>query len=233
MTFKEELEGKVTQYVIDPWGDIPDSRVIPIESDLSYANSGKFLDVTILYADISKSTEMVRSMTPTIVSEYYKAFLHCASRIINKNSGSIQAYDGDRVMAVYVGEDQVDQAVRTGYEIKYAVDQIINPKFNSVYTNAIRLSYTVGIDSGRCLAIKVGVRNSGELTWVGSAANVAAKLNSFNGLDHDYPIRVTKNSFEKMSDALKINSDGSSAWDGPYNDIYPSYHFRSKSFLEF
>lgn len=90
-----------------------------------------------------------------------------------------------------------------------------------------KLQFTVGIDSGMVLAIKVGVRAVGELAWIGGAANYAAKLNSFEGLDHDFPIRVTSLTFAKLTKISLYTSDSSLMWQGPYSDLKKRDHYRT------
>jgi class 3 adenylate cyclase len=229
LAIKDELTAKIGEFARDKWADIPDAYVLPTVNDLTFGNSGERLDVTVLYADISESTSMVDSLTDTRAAEYYKAFLHCASQLIKRNKGEIEAYDGDRVMALYVGDEQADDAVRTALELNYAVIKIINPTFEDVYQQYHRkLKFTVGIDSRKVLAIKVGIRAVGELAWIGAAANYASKLNSFVGLDHDFPIRVTTHAFAKLKNISLYGSDGSSMWEGPFNNLKVCNHYRTK-----
>jgi len=39
----------------------------------------------------------------------YKTFLHCAAKIIRSHKGVITAYDGDRIIAVYIGKSGSEQ----------------------------------------------------------------------------------------------------------------------------
>jgi class 3 adenylate cyclase len=228
MAIKDDLTAKVNEYAVDRWADIPNAYVLPTTADLSFGNDGERLQVTALYADISASTDMVDELLDTRAAEYYKAFLYCASQLIKRNGGEIQAYDGDRVMALFVGDTQADEAVTAALELHYSVSHIINPIFERVYTTSHRkLGFTVGVDSGQVLAIKVGVRAVGELAWIGGAANYAAKLNSFEGLDHDYPIRVTQQTYNKLTAKCMNTDDGTSIWEGPYKNLSARTHYRT------
>lgn len=227
MTMKEDLTAKVQSLVNTPWNDIPNATVVPDPEDLTYGNTGEHLDATILYADIAGSTTLVDTVDEKLAAEYYSAFLHCASKLISKHGGIIQAYDGDRVMAVYVGESQADDAVGTALELHHVVDEIINPAFQAQYGEKHKqLKFTVGIDSGKCLAIKVGTRGVGEVAWIGAAANYAAKLNSFDGLDHDYPTRVTAETFAKLAQK-SLYAGNTLMWQGPYMNVGKRSHYRS------
>jgi class 3 adenylate cyclase len=227
MPILDELRERIRAFARGLWGDIPNATSIPSTDDLTYDNSGKRLDATVLYADIDGSTDMVDALADWHAAEYYKAYLHCASQIIKRNGGEIQAYDGDRVMAIYTGDNQADNAVGTALELNFAVRDIINPEFAALYGVTHRpLGHTVGIDSGQMLVIKVGVRALGELAWIGGAANYAAKLTSFDGLDHNYQTRVTEGTYVKLTRG-SLYSSGTTMWEGPYIDLKKRRHYRS------
>lgn len=228
MTFKEDLVTKVRELAHEAWGDIPSGYAVPTPDDLTFSNTGRRLNACILYADICGSTAMVNDLTDTLAAEYYKAYLHCAAKIIKRNDGEITAYDGDRVMAVFLGDSKEDDAVGAALELNYAVDQIINPEFFGFYLAAHRrLRHTVGIDASTVLVSKTGVRVESDLVWVGPAANYAAKLNSFDGLDSDYQIRVTHEVFVALSDTCLLGTSGEQIWQGPYTNFQPRRHYRT------
>lgn len=229
MTFGEELGAKVRDFVHGSWGEVPNGHAVPAPEDLTFGNSGRRLSACIFYADICRSTSMVEELPDTRAAEYYKAYLHCAAKIIKRNDGEITAYDGDRVMAAFLGESKEDHAVRAALELNFAVDEIINPKFSDLYTTTHRrLHHTVGIDASSVLVSKTGVRVDSDLVWVGSAANYAAKLNSFDGLDHDYPIRVTHEVFAVLSRSSLLGNGGAQMWEGPYTNFAPRKHYRTR-----
>jgi class 3 adenylate cyclase len=199
---------------------------LPNVDDLTYANTGERLNVCMLYADLRGSTKMVDELADTLAAEYYKAFLHSAGELIRRNGGNIQAYDGDRVMAIYLGPDKENQAVSTALELNGVMLDVINPLFAARYGTLHRqLGHTVGIDAGAVLAVKTGVRNANDLVWVGPAANYAAKLNSFDGLDGAYPTRITKAVFDQLK-GTQLAYNMTPIWEGPYNNVGRT-HYRS------
>lgn len=46
---------------------------------------------------------MVDTEAPEFAAHVYKSYLACAARVIRSENGTITAYDGDRIMAVYTG----------------------------------------------------------------------------------------------------------------------------------
>src|SRR6266567_4120634 len=183
MTFKNDLESEVKEIFVAPWKETV-FKVVPTPQDLSPGNDAAKLDATVLYADIADSTDLVDrySQKPHFAAEMYKVYLRCAANIIKNEQGTITAYDGDRVMAVFLGDTKETSAVRSALKIKYAVEEIINPLMKKQYPNtAYQLKHVVGIDSSELFVARTGVRNDSDLVWVGRAANYAAKLCSLNG----------------------------------------------------
>jgi class 3 adenylate cyclase len=229
MTFKEDLTHRVNEIAADLWLDVIEARVPPepADPDLTFGNTGKRIDACVMYADLHRSTEMVDSLLDERAAEYYKAFLHCAGKLITRNGGSIQAYDGDRIMGIFVGHTKADLAVTAAFELNDAVHSIINPAFAWHYGAEHRpLQHTVGIDTGQLLVAKIGVRRDSDLVWVGPAANYAAKLNSFEGLDIDYPTRITDDVRSQLSAPLLLYGTDP-IWEGPYNNMKVRPHWRS------
>lgn len=230
MALVDDLTSKVQEFARERWEAIPDAYVVPSADSLTFGNTGVHLDATVLYADIRGSTELVDSLPDTRAAEYYKAFLHCAAKVVKAEGGTITAYDGDRLMAIFLGETQATDAIQAALKISGAVVDVINPQFLAVYGDKHRpLTHTVGIDSGNLLAAKTGVRVDSDLVWVGPAANYAAKLNSFDGLDGAYPIRATERAIQRAGglNCFTKRVDGTSIWDGPYDNLACGRHFRT------
>ena len=49
-----------------------------------------------------------------LAAEVYKSYMACAVRIIKDEDGSITAYDGDRVMGIFIGNVKNTTATGTG-----------------------------------------------------------------------------------------------------------------------
>ncbi len=230
MSFKDDLTAKVNAFAVDAW-DVTPGRVVPDAKGLPFSNSGKSLSACFLYADLSDSTGLVNRTLSKLAAEYYKAFLHCASKLIEANDGTVEAYDGDRVMGVFLGAAKEQNAVVAAFQLNRAMTTIVNPIFSRVYREAHSpLQYTVGIDTGDVLACKAGVRGTAELIWIGPAANYAAKLNSFPGLEHSYPTRITSAVHAKLPQFVLPN--GNDVWEGPYKDLGGVIHYRSLATME-
>ncbi|MGF7152532.1 adenylate/guanylate cyclase domain-containing protein [Novosphingobium gossypii] len=179
-----------------------DGTVVPAADTVKLSNDGVNLEGTVLYADLSESTKLVDTKAKQFSAEVYKSFLHCAAKIVKAHNGVITAYDGDRIMAVFVGRRKNTDAVKTGLKINWAVKNIVTPEMKKIYTNETYVvRHTVGIDTSQLMAARIGVRGDNDLVWVGRAANWAAKLCT---LGHDYPTWITKAVYDQMLDEAKF-----------------------------
>ena len=152
-------------------------RLVPETDSLTFKNEAVDIDATVLYADLADSTGLVAKYNDWFAADVYKAYLYCASRLIKAAGGTITAYDGDRVMGVFVGEGKETSAVRAGLKLNWAVNEVIRPEIKRRWADdTYVLKQKVGIDTSSLMVAKTGVRDANDLVWVGPAANNAAKL---------------------------------------------------------
>jgi len=203
MALKDELSDEVAQILRDQWST-RDGRVVPEPDALGLGNDAVQLDVTILYADMSGSTVLVDAHDPSFAAEVYKTYLACAARIVKGAGGRITAYDGDRIMAVFVGDTKNTTAAKTALKVNWAVRKVVNPAIQAQYgAAAYQMQHSIGIDTSRILVSRIGVRNDNDLVWVGRAANYAAKLSS---LDAGY-IYITDTVYAKLAKEARYGGD--------------------------
>jgi class 3 adenylate cyclase len=221
MALSSELTDEVGKIFRERWTE-RDGTVVPTSKDLGLGNDAVKLEGVVLYADLSESTALVDSNTPTFAAEVYKTSLHCAARIVRAEGGEITAFDGDRIMAVFIGDTKNTSAARAGLKLNYARLQIINPALKEVYSNSTyELKHVVGIDRSSLYVARTGIRGANDLVWVGSAANHAAKLSA---LTSDYPTRITKDVYDCLRAEVK-SSRGQDMWKAATwngRDIYRS-----------
>jgi len=205
----DDLKAEVGTIFSSQW-TTRDGQVVPAPADIKLSNDAVKLKGTVLYADLSQSTAMVQSKKPEFSAEVYKAFLHCAAKVIKYFGGTITAYDGDRIMAVYIGDYKNTNATKTGLKINWVCKDIIQPAINKQYATDYKLKHTVGIDTSDLFVARTGVRGDNDLVWVGRAANWAAKLSD---MSDEYPTWITKVVYDMMADEAKIASDGRNMWE--------------------
>ena len=195
MGIKTELEANVKNVFSGKWTK-REGYVIPNDTSIGLGNEGVEIEATVLYADLSSSTNLVDQYKPDFAAEIYKTYLYCAAKIIRTEGGEITAYDGDRIMAVFIGNTKNSSAVRAALKINWVVMNTINPGIVKQYgAKRYAVRQVVGIDTSKLLVAKTGIRGANDLVWVGRAANYAAKLCSLT----DYSTFVTNTVYNKLS----------------------------------
>ena len=208
MSLGDNLNSQVRQIIQEEWSTQP-RRGAPNLDDLGLGNDAVTIDATVLYADLNDSTGLVDTYKPEFAAEVYKSYLVCAARIIRSESGTITAYDGDRIMAVFTGGRKDDRAVRTALKINFAVEEIVNPAIRDQYPRTTyAIKHVVGIDTSDLFVARTGVRGFNELVWVGRAANHAAKLCAGNGPAS----RITPEVFNLLSPESKFGNNRQIMW---------------------
>ncbi|MBU2772627.1 adenylate/guanylate cyclase domain-containing protein [Acidithiobacillus ferrooxidans] len=225
MGLYSDLSGQVDTFFSEKW-ETEDARCVPESESLRLSNHAKKLDAVVLYADLADSTRLVDAHRPEYVTRIYKAYLHCAAQIIKNNSGTITAYDGDRVMAVYIGKNKETNAVITAMKLNFMVGEVFNKKYK------LKLRHVVGIDKSDLFASKIGVRGDNDVVWIGRAANYAAKLSSCSDA---YSCYITGSVFAAMDEKLKVSEKNiwtDEIWT-PYSDAAPIVRYHTNALIRF
>jgi class 3 adenylate cyclase len=201
----DELRDEVKKIFGESW-KARDGDVVPDPEDLRLGNDAVEFDrATVLYADLTGSTNLVDTEGWTFAAEIYKTYLYCAAKIIRSEGGAITSYDGDRVMGVFIGKSQSVPAVRCGLKINYAVQEIVNPQLAAQYPHMkYTVSQIVGIDTSEIRAARTGVRGGNDIVWVGRAANYAAKLTELKMQERTW---ITKEVYNYLTDDVKLGGE--------------------------
>ena len=225
MSVTSDISAEIDEIFRAQW-TTRDGDKVPEPEDVQLGNHAVRLDGTVLYADLADSTAMVNSKPDWYAAEVYKSYLISACRLIRENGGEITAFDGDRVMAVYIGTTKNTSAARTALQINYIVSQVINPKLKARYQDHnYQIRQTVGIDTSKLFVARTGIRGSNDLVWVGRAANYAAKLSSIN--EDGYSSYITQDVFDMLHKSAKFGNNGVGGfmWESrTWNKIAVSIH---------
>lgn len=195
-----EILSEVDDILSTKW-QTRDGRQVPESTDIKLGNDSVTFDGTVLYADMRGSTELVNGFKNWFAAEIYKCYLTAACYIVRNNSGTITAFDGDRIMAVYIGDSKNTSAAKTALQIHFIVKEINNKIKIKYPTTAFQLDQSVGIDTSNLFIAKTGIRVYNDLVWVGRSANFAAKLSTLN--KSDYKSYITDDVFKFLADEAK------------------------------
>jgi class 3 adenylate cyclase len=213
------------QKILNGKWEIRDGRGLPEIDDIALSkNEAVKLDTTVLYVDMRESTYLVDNHNKSFAAEIYKMFLLSSSKIIQSIGGHITAFDGDRIMAVFIGESKNTNATKSAMQIVYFLKQKINNAIiHNYYQTTYKLDFGIGIDTGTLFAIKTGVRKYNDILWLGNASNYAAKYSELGKSQEN--IIISKKVYDLLNDSVKYhNQQNMWTWDKPKN-IYKTSYF--------
>ncbi len=134
--------------------------------------------VTTLFADIRNFTTLSEALSPQEVLDFLNTCFGYMGEAVHRYHGYVDKYIGDAIMALFDSPDESDQnqvqnAVRAALEMQQKLEE-----FNRQQQLAGRPTVTVGIGlhTGPVIIGTVGVQSRMDLTVLGDAVNVAARL---------------------------------------------------------
>lgn len=205
------VETSVSEILCAPW-NITNGTKVPETDDIVMKNGGRLVDATYLYADLAGSSKMAESLLKETTAKIMRAYINTASRILREFGGEIRSFDGDRVMAIFMGVDKETKAARAALAINWAVIYVLRPAIEKNWADGKKfcdISHGIGIDTGEALIVRGGVRNNNDLISIGRAPNKAAKLSEIRD---SYQLTMTSDVFEAMSDEVKTLDNGKKYW---------------------
>jgi adenylate cyclase len=155
---------------------------------------------TVMFSDLRGFTSMAESLTPARVIDVLNHYLSEMSDAILNHGGTLVAYMGDGIMAVFGAplpqEDHADRALAAALEMR----DVRLPRFNE-WLRAEGLSegfrMGIGLNSGSVMSGHVGSERRVEYTAVGDTTNSASRI---EGMTKGTPHQLLLSGFTK--DAL-------------------------------
>jgi class 3 adenylate cyclase/tetratricopeptide (TPR) repeat protein len=128
--------------------------------------------VTVLFADLARSTEIAAQVDPERFREVMSAFFHMVSTELTSLRGRAEKFVGDAVMAVFglphAHDDDALRAVRAGLVIRDRTARL-----GEELGLPVPLEVRVGINSG---SVATGSGPADQLLVSGAAVNLASRL---------------------------------------------------------
>ena len=214
MSLLNEIEIDVKNTIDTPW-DLRKGRVVPSTTDIALSGGTIELDATFLYADLADSSKMAKELDRRVAARIMKSFLATTCRLIIKSNGTIQSFDGDRVMGVFVGDLKNTNATTCALKINHVVTQIIKTKYENKYESVrdatFNIRHGVGVDTGTVMGVRAGARGSNDLIWIGRAPNLAAKMSDIR--NQPYSSHITASVYNKLADSAKFSKQKTNMWE--------------------
>jgi adenylate cyclase len=191
--------------------DVPDPGEVPL------GRKGMEFEATALFIDVRQSTDIAEAFRRVTAAKMMKGYFAGAVKIIADNGGAVRSFNGDGMLAFFAGGRRTSPAVKSAMQIDWFVTNVLRDKFRRYFENnlaalgqALDFDIGCGIDDGLIYAVKVGIKGTNDVAWVGRATNTAAKLSNLGSGSHN--IYITSNAYKRLTDDAKFASDGAHMW---------------------
>ena len=146
------------------------------------ANRGmwhQITNVTAIFADLKRSTELNADSGPKVSAFAYTYFIRAMAVTLERFSADYVDIHGDGIFGLFGGQASQFRAAACAITMKTLVAQQVADKFDQDTSTDWKLTAGIGIDRGTLLVRRLGLRGTKQNeVWAGKPLNMAAKLSS-------------------------------------------------------
>jgi class 3 adenylate cyclase/ActR/RegA family two-component response regulator len=187
-------------------------RMYVDETVLNFMNRREFenslmvnetVDATAAFIDICSFTTISEHESADTVVKMLNRYFDVMVKEIIAQTGYIDKFIGDAVMAVFRGDYHLDRAIEACLAVRAAIEKLPSHENNISFLPKV----SIGINSGEMISGNIGSANLRRLdyTVVGDAVNVAQRLQS---VAKDGQILINETSYEKVKESFHCNKIG-------------------------
>ena len=210
LIIKYTLQNKETRFIKHTFSRYLNKHLLDILlQDTSKLDlGGETKNMSVLFSDIRGFTSLSEKMQPHELVTMLNNYLNFMSNIILKNSGTIDKYIGDAIMALWNAplddSRHAVHAVKSGLLMGQGLKQ-----FQQSYPNYPEIKIGIGINTGQMTVGNVGGKDRFDYTVLGDNVNLASRL---EGLTKKYgvPFIVSESTYKNFLEQNKVNNNTSS-----------------------
>jgi adenylate cyclase len=162
---------------------------------------GEKTEITVLYADIRKSTELAERTEAEPLVEFIKDYLSHMTDVILKHEGTVDKFVGDEVMALFSApvrqDDHALRAVQVGLAMQ-AEYQAVQSEWQRRGLAAPPVG--IGIATGELIAGEMGGPQRTQYTVIGRAANLGARI---CGMAEGGQVVISQRTYDLTKDSVE------------------------------
>ena len=158
-------------------------------------------DVTAVFADLKRSTDLSTSEEPKVAAIAYTYFIRTMTVILDRFSARYIDIQGDGIFGLFSGRGSAFMGAAAAITMKTEMERAVGTRFSQDASTERDLKAGVGIDQGTLLVRRLGLRGTKQNeVWAGRPVSVAAKL---SGLARDNQVVVSDRVFGGYQKASK------------------------------
>jgi predicted ATPase/class 3 adenylate cyclase len=162
--------------------------------------------VTVLFADLKDSTELIRGLDPEAAQQLLDPAIHLMMDAVHRFEGTVNQVLGDGIMALFGAPiAHEDHALRAGYAA-LAMQAAMRAHTDEVRrTRGLELRMRVGLNSGEVVVRAIGNDLHMEYSAVGESTHLAARMEQ---LATPGTIRLTAATLRLVEGLVQVNALG-------------------------
>ena len=157
-------------------------------------------NISVLFSDIRDFTNISENSPAQNVVDFLNAYFAKMGNEIICESGHIDKFIGDAIMAVFGAFQNLDNspanAIRAAVKMLAAMDDI--NRSQTIYSKN-KIEIGIGINCGACILGNIGFQNKMDYTIIGDTVNLASRIESLTKL-YRHPLIVSEYIYEATKD---------------------------------
>jgi class 3 adenylate cyclase len=160
------------------------------------------IEATVVFIDICGFTKISERETPDNVVSLLNRYFDVIVKEIIAQTGIVDKFIGDAVMAVFRGEFHLDRAIEASLAVRKQINNLPAQESNTFVPNV-----SIGINSGDMISGNIGSASLRRLdfTVIGDAVNTAQRLQDAAGPGQ---IVINESSYAKVKDSFHCQKLG-------------------------
>jgi class 3 adenylate cyclase len=161
------------------------------------------IEATVAFIDICSFTTISENETPDRVVKLLNNYFDVMVKEIIEQSGFIDKFIGDAIMAVFRGDYHLDRAIDACLAVRQKIDNLPETSGNINFKPKV----SIGINKGEMICGNIGSANLRRLdyTVVGDAVNIAQR---FQSVAKDGQIIISESSYELVKESFNCRKVG-------------------------
>ena len=160
-------------------GDVPE--VGPVNRGVWH----QIANVTAVFADLNRSTELSASDNPKDVAFAYTYFIRAMTVVLDRFSAKYIDIQGDGIFGLFSGKNSQFLAAACAVTMRTEMERDVAVRFRKDAAGKWNLTAGIGIDRGTLLVRRLGLRGAKlNEVWAGKPVSTAAKLSSLARSNH-------------------------------------------------
>jgi adenylate cyclase len=184
-----------------------------------FSLGGKYVDATVLFADIRSYTSYAEKEDPSEIIELLNNYFALMFDAITGHHGTVNQMVGDGLMAIFGApiprEGHQEEAVRAALEMMSLLNGFNQEQ---AMLNKTQIQIGIGIATGRMIAGYTGTQHRATYTCIGDAVNLAKRIE-----DHTktvgHPILIDQYTREGLSTDIEVEALGAVLFRGKQQPI--------------